>query len=410
MPIPNVLISATLILLACSTTGVPTHDPSGETPSGSLRPNVQEGRAPNARGQTPAFPEQTRAPQPARPTAFTTRVVARGLGIPWGMAELPDGRLLVTERAGSLRVVDRQGGVGAPLAGVPAVAARGQGGLLDVVLGPEFATDRSVFLTLVEDRGSGTSATAVARGRLSDDAAALEDVRILYRQQPAWNTTRHYGSRMVFDGEGALYVTFGDRGSAWEEAQSPDSPLGAVIRIRPDGGAAEGNPYVDGGGAPEVWSYGHRNIQAATLGADGALWTVEHGPQGGDELNRPAPGVNHGWPVISYGQDYSGHPVGEGITAQEGMAQPVYYWDPVIAPSGMATYSGSQFPDWEGDLLIGGLQAASVVRLSLREGRVHTEEWLSMGTRVRDVLVTADGSVLVAVDDGEIRQIVPRGG
>ena len=304
-------------------------------------------------------------------------------------------------------MVGTGGEVSDPLAGVPAVVASGQGGLLDVVVSPDFSTDRLIFLTFSEDRGGGNSAPAVARGRLSGDASALEDVQVIFRQDPAWNTTRHYGSRLVFDRQGSLYVTFGDRGSSWTEAQSPASAIGAVVRIRPDGSPVADNPFASGGGAPEVWSYGHRNIQAATLGADGALWTVEHGPQGGDELNRPVAGANHGWPIISYGEDYDGTPINEGETAREGMEQPVYFWDPVIAPSGMATYSGDVFPGWEGDLLIGGLQAQALVRLTLRGERVFTEEWLPMNARVRDVMVTSSGSVLVALDTGEIRRLIP---
>ncbi len=373
-----------------------------------LRPNVQDGVAPNASGQTPAFPEQTRAPQPAEPTAFTTEVVATGLGIPWGMAQLPDGDLLVTDRAGSLRRVSLTGTVSEPIAGVPEVAAVGQGGLLDVAVGPTFAGDRAVFLTYAEDRGSGTTAPTVARGTLSEDGSALTDVTVLYRQEPARTQQQHYGSRIVFDDEGALFVTFGDRGGAFEDAQSPFNGIGAVIRIAPNGSIPSGNPFADGQqGDPAVWSWGHRNIQSATLGPDGALWTVEHGPRGGDELNRPEAGVNHGWPVITYGINYSGQPIGDGLTAQEGMAQQVYYWDPVIAPSDMATYTGDLFEGWEGDLLIGGLQAQAVVRLSMRDGRVYTEEWLRIGARVRSVEVAADGAVLVGTDAGELLRLRP---
>ncbi len=385
-------------------------DDTDDTGGAALRPNVQEGEPPNAEGQTPAFPEQTRAPQPATPTAFRTEVVASGLQIPWGIAPLPEGRLLITERAGRLRVVEADGTVHSPLAGVPDVRARGQGGLLDVAISPDFATNRSVFLTFSEDRGQGLRAAAVARATLSADRTRLEDLSVIYRQQPAWDTDRHYGSRLVFDTDGSLFVTFGDRGSAFDAAQDPTNAIGAVIRLEPDGTIPDDNPFADGGeGAPEVWSWGHRNIQSATLGPDGALWTVEHGPQGGDELNRPEAGVNHGWPIITYGEDYGGGLVGEGITAREGLAQPVYYWDPVIAPSGMATYDGDLFPEWRGDLLIGGLQSQALVRLSLRDGRVHTEEWLPMGTRVRSVAIADDGAVLVGKDDGEIVRVVPEG-
>ena len=369
---------------------------------------MQEGRAPNAPDQTPAFVGQTRAPQPAVATAFRREVVASGLGIPWGIAALPDGSLLVTERAGTLRRVTADGSVSAPLGGVPEVVAAGQGGLLDVIIGPDFTNDRSVFLTFSEARAGGTSAPAVARGTLSADATRLEEVSILYRQDPPRASQQHFGSRMAFANDGTLFVTFGDRGGAGEDAQSPFNSIGAVIRIHPDGSIPEDNPFADGErGAPAIWSWGHRNVQSATIGSDGSLWTVEHGPQGGDELNRPEAGANHGWPIITYGVNYGGRPVGQGITAQEGMVQPVYYWDPVIAPSGMATYRGDLFPDWEGDFLIGGLQSRSLVRLTLRDGRVHTEEWLPLDVRVRSVAIAQDGAVLVGTDAGEILAIRP---
>jgi glucose/arabinose dehydrogenase len=385
-------------------------DPNGTDVDGAggLRSNVQDGVAPNADGQRPAFPEQTRAPRPAQPTAFAAEVFARGLQIPWGIAELPDGRLLVTERAGRLRVIGPDGAIGAPIDGVPAVAAVGQGGLLDVAISPDFAPARRVYLTFAEDRGGGRRAPSVARGTLSPDETSLDGVEVIYRQQPAWEAARHFGSRLVFDPDGLLYVTFGDRGVGGPEAQDPGNAIGAVIRIRPDGSVPPDNPFVGrAGAAPEVWSFGHRNIQAATLGTDGALWTVEHGPQGGDELNRPQRGANHGWPIITYGENYDGRPVGDGLTAKDGMVQPIYYWDPVIAPSGMATYEGDRFEGWSGDLLVGGLQAEALVRLTVREGRVVTEEWLPLGARVRSVAVARDGAVLVGTDKGEILRLVP---
>lgn len=373
-----------------------------------LRPGVQDGVVANADGQEPAFEGQTRAPQPAEATAFRTEVVARGLGVPWGIAPLPDGALLVTERSGRLRRIATDGSVGDPISVVPTVYAQGQGGLLDVVADPDFAANRRIYMTFSESRGNGQAAAAVARAVLSEDGSSLSELTTIYQQQPAWPGGRHFGSRLVFAADGTLFATFGDRGSAFDEAQDPTSAIGAVIRIDTDGGVPSDNPFADGGeGSPEIWSWGHRNIQAATLGADGALWTVEHGPQGGDELNRPEAGVNHGWPVITYGEDYGGGDVGDGITEAEGMAQPVYFWDPVIAPSGMATYSGTLFPDWEGDLLIGGLRAQGLVRLTVAGSEVCSEEWLPLGVRTRSVAMAADGAVLVGTDAGEILRIVP---
>lgn len=380
--------------------------PDADPPN--LRPNVQADMPPNAEGQTPESPDQTRAPQPEEAAAFSATVRADGLEIPWGIAPLPDGRLLVTERIGRLRVVAVDGTVGEPVEGLPDLVQDGQGGLLDVAISPDFATDATVFITYSEARENDRLAVAVARGTLSDDGRRLEDVGVIYQQEPSWPGGRHFGSRLVFDRDGALFVTFGDRGSALDDAQSPFNAIGAVIRIWPDGTIPDDNPFADGvDGAPEVWSWGHRNIQSATLGLDGALWTVEHGAQGGDELNRPEPGANHGWPLITYGENYDGTPIRGGVTAQEGLAQPVYYWDPVIAPSGMATYTGDLFDGWQGDLLIGGLQSTSVVRLSLREGRVYTEEWLPMGVRVRSVAVARDGAILVGTDAGQIVELRP---
>ena len=373
-----------------------------------LRQNVQTGQAPNAPDQQPAFAAQTRAPQPAEPTAVSRQVVASGLQIPWGIAPLPDGRLLVTERAGRLRLVATDGSLSEPLGGVPEVAASGQGGLLDVVLSPDFAQDRLVFFSYSEAQSDGGLAPVIARAKLSAGATSLQEWTVLHRQSPSRSGGRHFGSRLVFDRSGALFATFGDRGNAYESAQSPFDSIGAVIRILPDGGIPQDNPFVDGAnGDPAVWSWGHRNIQSATLGLDGALWTVEHGPRGGDELNRPEAGVNHGWPVITYGINYNGSPVGQGITQRDGMAQPVYYWDPVIAPSGMATYTGDLFERWRGDLLIGGLKAEGLVRLKLRDGRVYTEEWIPMGVRVRSVAVAGDGAILVGTDAGEIVALRP---
>lgn len=374
-----------------------------------LRPNVQANERANAQGQEPAFPEQTRAPQPARATAVTREVLVSGLTIPWGIAPLPDGRLLVTERPGRLRLIEADGTLRAPLEGVPEVASAGQGGLLDVTISPDFASDGLVFLSYSEDRGSGLTGPTVARARLASDGSRLEDWTVIYRQEPARRETRHFGCRLVFDRTGALFATFGDRGGAFEDAQNPRNGIGAVVRILPDGSIPQDNPFADGvDGDPAVWSWGHRNIQSATIGPDGALWTVEHGARGGDELNRPDPGVNHGWPIITYGIDYGGGPVGQGLTEAEGMAQPVYYWDPVIAPSGMATYAGDLFSDWKGDLLIGGLRATSLVRLKLREGRVYTEEWIPMDARVRSVALANDGAVLVGTDAGEIVALRPK--
>lgn len=357
---------------------------------------------PKAADQQPAFPGQTRAPVINDSTQLISTVFADGLENPWGMAELPDGGWLVTERPGRMRLVRPDGTVSEPIGGVPEVVAKGQGGLLDVAVRDDFAETRRVWWSFAQPRGIKGNATAVATGVLSADGAALSQVRIVFQQQPAWQSNNHFGSRLVFDREGALFVTTGERSQPEPRqlAQDVGTHLGKIIRINPDGGAAPGNPQL-AGGLPEIWSYGHRNLQAAALGPDGALWTIEHGPRGGDELNRPEPGKNYGWPIITYGEDYSGAPIGEGITAREGMEQPIYYWDPVIAPSGMAFYDGSMFPEWRGSILVGGLSAQSLVRLTLSAGRVAGEARYLEGTgRIRDVDVARDGSIMLLTDDG----------
>ncbi|MFV0303208.1 MAG: PQQ-dependent sugar dehydrogenase [Paracoccus sp. (in: a-proteobacteria)] len=356
---------------------------------------------PNAAGQVPAFEGQTRAPLLPDDIALATTTIAEGLEHPWGMGELPDGSWLVTERPGRMRLLGADGGLSGPISGLPEVDNRRQGGLLDVAVASDFADTRRVWWSFAEPREGGTTGTAVATGVLSGDASAMTDMRVIFRQQPAWDSAMHYGSRLVFDNEGALYVTTGERSypQPRQLAQDVTTHLGKVLRINPEGGAATGNPVLPGG-QPEIWSWGHRNLQAAALAPDGTLWTVEHGPRGGDELNHPQAGRNYGWPVITYGLDYSGTPIGEGLTAREGMEQPVYYWDPVIAPSGMTFYSGAMFPEWQGDALIGGLRARALVRLNLDGERVTGEaRHLADIGRVRDVDVAGDGAVMILIDD-----------
>jgi aldose sugar dehydrogenase len=350
-----------------------------------------------------------RSPTPrARDDVVRGETVARGLSNPWGLEFLPDGRILVTERPGRLRIVERDGRVGAPLAGVPAVQASSQGGLLDVALDPQFASNRLVYLSYAEPGAGGTAGTAVARGRLG--ATGLEEVRVIYQQEPKVTGGNHFGSRLAFARDGALFVTQGDRFSYREQAQDLKSLLGKVVRIAADGTVPRDNPFAGRGDVrPEIWSYGHRNVQAAAIDpATGQLWTVEHGARGGDELNHPQAGKNYGWPVITYGRDYSGMKIGEGTT-REGMEQPVYYWDPVIAPSGMAFYTGNRYPGWTGNAFVGSLGTQSLVRLVLQNGRVTTEERYAMGARVRDVKQGPDGFLYLVTDesDGKVLRVVP---
>ena len=362
----------------------------------------------DARAQGPA----PASPQPrATDGVIRTEVVAQGLERPWSLAFLPDGRLLVTERPGRLRIVTREGQLSEPLSSVPEVNARGQGGLLGVALSPSFAQDQLMYFSYAEIGPDGAG-TAVARGRLA--ARGLEGVQVIWRQQPkVVGSNNHWGSRLVFRRDGTLFVTLGDRYAHLDRAQDLSTTIGKIVRINPDGSVPRDNPFVGRAGAlPEIWSYGHRNVQAAALDTRGELWTVEHGARGGDELNNPQPGKNYGWPVITYGVDYSGARIGIG-TAQPGMEQPVYYWDPVIAPSGATFYSGTAFPDWRGDLLVGSLRPGVLVRLRIANGRVTREERYldELGERIRDVREGPDGAVYVLTDSfrGRLIRLDPAG-
>jgi glucose/arabinose dehydrogenase len=360
-----------------------------------------------------ALAQAPRSPTP-KPIDASIHVttVAQGLQRPWGLAFLPDRRMLVTEKSGQLRIVERDGSLSKPLSGVPEVVTRGQGGLLDVELSPNFTQDRFVYLSYAEPGDSGAG-TAVARGRFGD--RALEDVQVIWQQTPKVSGGNHWGSRLVFRRDGTLFVTLGDRFDYRESAQDLSTTLGKIVRINPDGSVPRDNPFVGHAGAqPEIWSYGHRNIQAAALHPErDELWTVEHGARGGDELNQPQPRRNYGWPVITYGIDYSGERIGEG-TAKERMEQPVYYWDPVIAPSGAVFYTGDVFPEWKGDLFIGSLQPGLLVRLRLNTGRVIQEERYldNLEERIRDVVQGPDGFLYLLTDsqDGRLLRIEPERG
>jgi glucose/arabinose dehydrogenase len=363
--------------------------------------------SPNA-GFAPAFANQTRAP--ALPmTAVTVETFATGLEHPWGISPLGNGQLLVTERPGRLRVVNLDGEVSAPLRGLPEISAERQGGLLDVAVSPNFVTDRTIFWTYSKPVQGG-AVTAAARGRLADDGS-LSDVRDIFIQNPPSRTPMHYGSRIIPTANGVVWITTGERSAARTRhlAQDNSTTYGKVIRVDWDGQPLPDNPFVGQDGLDTIWSYGHRNPQGAAIGP-GGLWTVEHGPAGGDELNQPQPGRNYGWPVISYGVNYNRTAVGVGTSSMEGMEQPVYYWDPVIAPGGMAFYDGP-YADWQGDLLIGSLNPGGLTRLKIEDGRVVGEEWLLDGAgRIRDVEVLDDGSILLLVDAarGGILRVTPQ--
>jgi glucose/arabinose dehydrogenase len=365
-------------------------------------------------GLTPghsAFAAQTDAPAAPR-TAVKVETVAKGLTHPWGLQFLPDGRMLVTERPGRLRIVARDGTLSPVVPGVPKVHSSGQGELLDVALAPDFATSQEIFLTFAEPREGGANGTSVASGRLelSGSGGSLANVRVIFRQQPSFATNLHFGSRIVFAEDGTFYLTVGDRYTQKQEAQIPSNHIGKIMRLNRDGTPFAGNPKLPGWDAA-IWSIGHRNVQAAARHPEtGELWTAEHGARGGDEVNRVRKGLNYGWPVITYGIDYSGAKIGEGAT-KAGMEQPLYYWDPSIAPSGAAFYTGTLFPAWRGNLLVGGLAAQQLSRLVLEGERIVAEERLlvDLGARIRDVRMGPDGAVWVLTDhtDGRILRLVP---
>ena len=382
-------------------------------------PGVQ-GAPPNAASQTPAFPGQTRAPGRKSGVAFSAVTVAKDLENPWGLTFLPDGRMLVTERPGRLRVVGVDGRLSPAVSGLPDVDARGQGGLLDVALDPSFASNALVYWSYAEPRSNRNNNTAVARGKFVDGAfPRVEEMRVIYHQVPSLISVAHFGSRLVFGRDGTLFVTQGERSitEGRMQAQRMDGLLGKIARIAADGSIPLNNPFVGQAGArPEIWSLGHRNVQGATLNpATGELWEVEHGARGGDEINIARKGRNYGWPTISYGIEYDGSPILGGITQKEGMEQPRYYWDPVIGPSGMTFYTGNLFPAWKGNLFVGGHASMDLVRLTVDGEKIVDEERLLTGSlfsheRIRDVRQGPDEALYLLTDSsaGRILKLVPK--
>ena len=366
--------------------------------------------APNRPDITPAFPGQTEAPASVTSPAPVLIELASGLDTPWAIDVLPgDAGYLVTERGGTLRHVARDGTISAPIAGVPEVLAERQGGLLDLALAPDFADSRTLYLTYSAPEGDGMSATAALRATLSPDMTTLETVTEIFRQTPPAATPGHYGSRVVPLPDGTIAITTGDRMRHADRAQDPATAYGAVIRVLPDGSAPADNPFTANPDAlPTLYSHGHRNLQGAALDATGRLWTLEHGPAGGDELNLIEPGANYGWPVASYGVNYNGSDIGDGRTDHApDFTAPRYYWDPVIAPGGMVFYDGAMFPDWQGDILAAGLIAQAVVRLDLQGDTVIAEERLAEGVgRVRDVAIDHDGAILFVTDEGNASRLM----
>lgn len=345
-------------------------------------------------------------------TPLRVTTVTEGLSNPWGMAFLPDGRILVTERSGTMRIVTADGQKGPALAGLPEIISRGQGGLLDVVLAPDYATSQRIYFSYSEPEEKGrANSTAVAHAVLKGDK--LEQVTRIFSQQPKIESTGHFGSRLVFNTDGTLFITLGDRQKAMQDAQTLNNHQGKVVRINTDGSVPADNPYVDTPGAlPEIWSYGHRNVQGAALHpTSGLLWTGEHGPQGGDELNITLASKNYGWPIITYGENYGGGKIGIG-THKDGMEQPLYKWVPSIAIAGFIFYTGDQFPEWKGNLLMTSLRAQTLVRLTLDGDEVMAEERLltkEIGERLRHIVQGPEGDIYLLSDEsnGKIYRLSP---
>jgi glucose/arabinose dehydrogenase len=370
-------------------------------------PNVPEFR--------PAFPGQTRAPEVRTTTPLKVTEIASGFDKPWAIAFLPDRRMLVTEKpTGRLYVVAPDGKRSPPVAGLPRVDGRGQGGLLDVELAPDHARSQLIYWTYYEPRPGGNG-LAVARGRFVDGAQPRVDgVQVVFRMQPTLESTMHAGGRLVFAPDGTLFVTLGERSILEGRRQARDlgSDFGKIVRIHPDGSIPRDNPFLDRKGArPEIWSSGHRNVLGGAVDASGRLWIAEMGPRGGDELNLVQAGKDYGWPTIGYGEEYSGARIHES-TQGAGMEQPVYYWDPVISPSGMTIYTGELFPEWRGNFFVGGLSSRALVRLVVEGDRVVGEEWLlrDLRARIREVVQGPEGALYLLTDatDGKLLKVTPR--
>ncbi|HET8830087.1 MAG TPA: PQQ-dependent sugar dehydrogenase [Pelobium sp.] len=400
----NILIATVfLALMACSRAdGQNESDPSTELPP-------VETKSPNTE-YAPAFEGQTRIKGVKTATAYKANVLTSALSSPWGITSLPDGRLLITEKAGKMRIVSATGEIGNAITGIPAVNSGGQGGLLGLCIDPQFATNRMVYWVFSENISGGT-VTAVAKGKLSDDEKSIENSTVIYRANPAANSTAHYGGRILFDQTGNLLVSTGDRSGLATRplSQSLTAALGKIIRINTNGNPATGNPVFSANNAlPELYSVGHRNPQGIAIHpATKELWQSEHGPRGGDEINRVQPGANYGWPTITYGVEYSGQTIGAGIQQQNGMEQPAYYWDPVVSPSGITFYKGNRIPEWENNLFIGTLSGQHIIRLVIENNKIIGEERLlsDENQRFRDITQGTDNALYAITDQGKLYRI-----
>ena len=378
-----------------------------ELPAEMLPP--VETQDPNTSYQ-PAFDGQTRIAGVKTETPYSVTTLTSDLDSPWAVVELPDGRLAITEKGGTMRIVTKEGAVSEAVTGFPEVDDRNQGGLLDVAPAPDFETSRMLYFSLAE-RASQGSLTAVGKGRLSDDESVIENFTIIYRAIPYFDNSMHFGSRLTFNDAGNIFVTTGERSSIETRynSQKLETAHGKVLHITPDGQPVDGNPFLNTPGAlPEIYSYGHRNPQGLDIHpATGDIWISEMGPRGGDEINLIEPGKDYGWPSITYGIEYNGNTIGDGITQHEGMEQPVYYWDPVLSPSGMTFYSSNVIPEWENNLFIGGLSSRHIARLVFRDNKVVGEERLldDQNERIRDIEEGGDGALYAVTDSGKLFRI-----
>lgn len=358
----------------------------------------------------PAFQGQTRIYGLKTKAELDVKILNQNLQRPWGMAALPNGNWLITQKNGSMVVLNADGSLKSTINGLPAVNSGGQGGLLGITLDPQFAQNRMVYWTFSEDVSGGT-VTAVAKGMLAENESSINNATVIYRAMPAYQGLLHYGGRLAFDGSGSLLVSTGERSdlATRPSAQDKATGLGKILRITREGQAASGNPFAnDANALPELYSYGHRNVQGLAYdAATNVLWEVEFGPRGGDEVNRVEAGKNYGWPTITYGIEYSGGVIGDGITQQAGMEQPVYYWDPVVSPSGTVIYNAEYHSEWKGNLLIACLSGQHIVRLRIQNGKAAGEERLLSGEnqRFRDVAVGTDGKLYAITDQGRFYQV-----
>ncbi len=407
----NCFIGLVALFFACNSTqngNGSTTDPRDTTGS---NPPVEK-REPNTNYQ-PAFEGQTRIGGITTTTPYETTVLTENLDRPWGITSLPDGRLLITQKSGTMRIATTAGQLGAPITGIPTVNAGGQGGLLGLTLDPAFNNNRMVYWAFTEDV-SGGNLTAVAKGRLSNDEKRIENATVIYRATPAYSNNMHYGGRVVFGGDGHLFVSTGERSdlATRPQAQQLSSGLGKVMRITTGGQPAPGNPtFNEAGARPEIYSYGHRNPQGLAIHpVTGDLWLSEMGPRGGDELNLIKPGRNYGWAAITYGIEYGGEKISGGATQKEGMEQPVYYWDPVLSPSGMTFYSGDAMAEWKNNIFICGLNSNHIARLRIENNKVTGEERLLANERqrFRDITQGKDGALYAVTDAGRLYRIAKK--